>query len=286
MKLSNELVTEETNSSLFYLYCVIRCDSLQPPRFTFESGLGPLSVIVYKDLAAVVTRVPESEFSQSAIDRRLKDLEWISSVGLIHEDVIEKVMSLHETPIPMKFCTIFKSEKRIVEVLTENYAKFKSKLRQLEGSAEMGVNAFTSKAKSSRSRLWASKSDTQITRLEKKISRSSPGTAYFLKQDLARLLDAQKKSSLKSISEIIVRKMSLEAERCVTNPVFGSNNQSNVVLKRKSQTDSMFLNAAFLVKKKRIPKFKGLFRDMRRQYAHLGVRLSISGPWPPYNFSN
>jgi gas vesicle protein GvpL/GvpF len=46
----------------------------------------------------------------------------------------------------------------------------------------------------------------------------------------------------------------------------------------------MLLNAAYLVEADRIDELRDLVSDLELRHEHLGARIELTGPWPPYNF--
>ncbi|MBI2985736.1 MAG: GvpL/GvpF family gas vesicle protein [Deltaproteobacteria bacterium] len=47
---------------------------------------------------------------------------------------------------------------------------------------------------------------------------------------------------------------------------------------------AMVLNAAFLVPKRDVRSFLGCVKETEEKYRGHGLTLSVTGPWPPYNF--
>src|SRR5205085_11453064 len=47
---------------------------------------------------------------------------------------------------------------------------------------------------------------------------------------------------------------------------------------------SMLLNAAYLVERDRVAELRRLVAELEARYRELGVRIELTGPWPPYNF--
>lgn len=48
----------------------------------------------------------------------------------------------------------------------------------------------------------------------------------------------------------------------------------------------MLLNGAYLVDADRIDDLRGLASELQDRHRELGVRLDLTGPWPPYNFAS
>ena len=61
-----------TTHSLFYTYGIIN-DKNSAPALHDMKGFGETELVVFQDLAAVVSKVSSNQFSQHEIDRRIKD---------------------------------------------------------------------------------------------------------------------------------------------------------------------------------------------------------------------
>ncbi|MGH2640035.1 MAG: GvpL/GvpF family gas vesicle protein, partial [Rhabdochlamydiaceae bacterium] len=253
--------------NLIYVYCVV------PDQFEIrlESGFGfgPFDMVTFKDIAAVVSTVPSSEFNQNRINEKTKDVPWLANAASTHERVVEKVME-GETPIPMKLCTIFKSKASLIRMLKDNYAEFRLSLRKIEGKIELGVTAYLDLENSSAS------ATREIKALKKKIQRSTPGSAYFLEQELDELISIEARNKANSFAKKIFNEMKKGSDGSVSNPLLAQNN-----------FQGMILNASLLIEKKKLDEFRERFQMLRETCSKCGeITLKLTGPWPPYNFSS
>ena len=273
MSSSARMKFETESSSLFYVYCIVPLE-VSPGLGTecSELGFSPVYFIPYKDIAAVVSKVPESEFGQREITGRVKNLEWLGFAASSHESVIEKIMYNKATPIPMKFCTIFNSEKKIVDLLRNGYASYRVQLDQIASKVEVGVVVYISDS----GKESTQKDSTPVSRLRKKIDSAKPGAAYFLKQDLKSLEMAELNRKALLISKNVFRFLTENAVASAMNHIETARSGSAPAGKRT------ILNAAFLVEKAKIESFRKKARQVGTKYPE--VRLKVTGPWPPYNF--
>jgi Gas vesicle synthesis protein GvpL/GvpF len=46
----------------------------------------------------------------------------------------------------------------------------------------------------------------------------------------------------------------------------------------------MLLNGAYLVETPKVARLRELVGELQERHRELGVRLELTGPWPPYNF--
>jgi hypothetical protein len=88
-----------------------------------------------------------------------------------------------------------------------------------------------------------------------------------------------------------MKRLSSQGEDSVRNQVFDNRDlsaevEANDRRMRRRPKGVMFLNAAFLLRKNKISKFKTAFQQIQKEYSRKGIEFRMSGPWPPYNFSN
>lgn len=252
-----------------YLYCVIDKSSLlEGPESLGED----LYSIYHEGLYAVVSRVKESEFSEDNFKKNLESLNWVKEKATLHEKVIEKIMKT-ATVIPFKFGTIFKSEDNLKAMLVEHRDELKENLKSLEGKEEWGVKLYCDL---DRLREVLLKEDNDLAGIDKDITSSPPGRAFFLKKKKEELLD---KSLNKKLNEYGrdsfegLKAGSLEA-------------RLNRLLPREvtDRKDEMILNSAFLIRKDNVGNFISIVNALKSLYGNKGLFLDCTGPWPPYNF--
>jgi hypothetical protein len=270
--------------SLIYAYCIIdsnQAKNAQEP-LVFQGkdesrlGFGPPYLIPFGDISAVVSKVPQSKFNQSAIDKNTKDLKWLSDAATKHEDLVESIMT-NTTPVPLKLCTIFNSEDRVRFMLKQNYAKFSSDLNDLRGAVELGVNAYVSL---DFNKLASYSQSDQIKKKKREISNASEGKAYFLRQDLQEMLVSDFASKAYSTAKTIYEDLrGLAARSRIVSPI-----RSDLLSEEKAHpSKEMIMNSSFLVRNERIDEFKEKYEEINRHLPE-GISLKLTGPWPPYNF--
>jgi hypothetical protein len=285
LKARTEKERSGSKNQLVYAYCVIDGKDLKERKRSLDFdrppasklGLGKTYIISYQDLGAVVTKVPATGFSQEAIDRNTKDLRWLSNTATKHEALVDYVMKL-TTPIPLKLCTIFKDDARVVTMLKWNYSTFSPLLRRLQRKVELGVSAY---ALMDVEKLAKQTEDKTIRSMQRKIATESKGRAYFLKQELDEMLTSKFATKIDSYSRDIYEELKPIAEQAKINKPIAADLGAN---KDQPRAD-MMMNAAFLVSRDQITNFERRFRELKEKYESKGILLKLTGPWPPYNFS-
>ena len=259
----------------FYVYGIMRrIDDLSVARLP-EKGIAPtypVYVLPHRAIQAIVSKVSLVEFDQEALETNLQDTQWLAAKVYAHESIIEAVFA-HCTLIPMRFCTIFRSESRVREMLGEHHDDFVNTLTRLEGKKEWGLKVFGDGA------ILAQRigevSD-RVKRLEMEMAEKSGGAAYLWKKRLEEAIAGEIDRVGIECAQHGHDRLSSRAEESVTNPLQGK--------EITSRMEEMILNGAYLVADERLGAFQAELAGLEDEYGALGFSFQVSGPWPPYNF--
>src|SRR5207248_10966586 len=99
---------------------------------------GTPRVLWSEKLGAVVSPVPLDEFGEEGLKRNLNDLDWLEQMARAHEAVLDAALA-DGTIVPMRVCTIYKSDDHVRSALIERRSLFAETLDWLSGRAEWGV---------------------------------------------------------------------------------------------------------------------------------------------------
>ena len=124
-----------------YLFCLVhaaRRPSLAgAPRGL--PGLGPVRLIpAAADLWLVAAEAPREHYDSVAIERQLRDLEWVALRGAAHARVVEH-FARRFTTLPMKLFTLFNDDARAVAHVHGAEARVRRVLQRVDGCREWGV---------------------------------------------------------------------------------------------------------------------------------------------------
>jgi hypothetical protein len=263
---------------LVYAYCIIRNDG-SPRSFGSNLGLSKPYLINFEDLSLVVSLVPLKKFDQAAINEKTKDLGWLSQTAKKHERLVEAVMK-KTTPIPLKLCTIFRNEHSARSMLKRDYGKLSGTLRTIQGKVELGLSCFASFDTST---LAQESQNPNVKAIQKKIGEASAGRAYFLKQDLDEILVAELATKAYDSANHLHAELKHLADQAKLNkPVFSDSAEKS----SGAAENQKILSAAYLVERKQLKKFLMKFEELRKSPGIApGITVELTGPWPPYNFS-
>lgn len=238
-----------------YVYAIIESDE---PRAFGPIGIGNRNDLVYTihhgGLAAVVSNTP------IMIHDPTRD-----SV-LAHENVNETVMK-EFTVIPMSFSTVFRTEEDVVEFLKHTTDALRDVLRRMKDKIEFGLKVNWDTDTVLRE-LEQERED--IRRLKEGVSSNRTSSTYFARVQLGRLIEQAMTEKAASYVREIYDNLRPVATASRENKPIG---------------EKMILNAAFLIERGRAVDFEKTVLDMATHYEGR-LRLSHSGPWPPYNFVN
>jgi Gas vesicle synthesis protein GvpL/GvpF len=213
-------------------------------------------------LAAVVSRVSADEFDDAHLRANLSDMAWVEKLARSHEAVLE-VTREHATVIPMRMCTVYKTDGGVREMLRREAPALEEALTQLEGRAEWGVKVFVDPASAAPS-------------AEEPGPASLSGAAYMdsRRRDLEHkeLAAGRLQEAAHQIHE---RLCELATDGLVSPPQRPE---------ASGYAGEMILNGAYLVEDVSAQAFGEEVSRLEEQFISLGLTLVLTGPWPPYNF--
>ena len=223
-------------------------------------------------ISAIVSRVSLQEFGQEALEANLNDIKWLEAKVRAHQGVLEAVLASH-TLVPMRFCTIYRSESRVQEMLSQHCDDFVEALTRLEGKQEWGVKIYCDGE--TLTHRVGEVSD-RVKELKAEMEQKSSGAAYFLKKKMGEAIAEEMERVSDEYAQRSHDRLSGHAEEDIINPL-----QSKELTGRK---DAMILNGAYLVAEEQLVAFRAELESLGEEYSDLGFSYEMTGPWPPYNF--
>jgi len=258
----------------YYVYGIVGGDSSQPVEGLPEEGIDPaypVYAVPYQAIQAIVSRVSEHEFGQEELEANLNDIRWLDKV-YAHQGILEAVMT-RRTLIPVRFCTIYRSEGRVREMLVQHYDDFVDALARLQGKEEWGVKVYCD-YKTVAQRVG--EISDRVKELRTEMASKSDGVAYFLKKRLEEKVAQEVERVSDECAQRSHDRLSSHAEEALINPL-----QGREITGRKKE---MILNGAYLVAEEQLAVFRAELQSLEEEYGNLGLSYEMTGPWPPYNF--
>jgi hypothetical protein len=249
------------SSTLSYVFCLVRNNGQPMVRRIGDGmpgGTDLRTVEVGDDLWAIVQSVPAAEYGEAALARGLQNLDWVGPRAIAHERVIESLLSARAL-LPMQLFTLFTSDDRVIQHVHADRARIARILKRVEHKLEWGLRLTYAEPKGPR-------------RVTTKGTRS--GAEY-----LARKRDM-----------LDVNRMRLKEAQVAADRVYASISRLATASRRRRSLERaapgsrLLLDAAFLVPNAKRVAFRSAVRQQTRDLRTAGITVSLTGPWPPYNF--
>lgn len=233
----------------------------------------PVTLLPYRDLAAVVSEAPLDEWGQEALEAQLADLAWLEARVRTHQAVLDAVLPL-ATLAPMKFATIYLSQDGVAEFLAAHYDEFVALLGHLRGRQEWGLKLYCDNATLA---AHIAEISPEVARLRAEIVSKPKGAAYLLARKLQETSDHESERVELEVADRTHTALTEQSVAAALNPL-----QSTEITGR---TERMLLNAAYLVDATALDAFHAALAEIAAEYGSRGFQFELSGPWPAYNFT-
>ncbi len=265
--------TDEAAGSGYYVFGVIRDDLSVSELLEGVDHLGyPVFGLNHKNIQAVVCEVPLSEFGEEPLKTNVENTAWLEDGVRSHQSILE-ALSSSATVIPMKFCTIYLSENRVLEVLTEYHDSFLENLQSLSGKKEWGVKVYYNQKVLSE---VVSQTNLRVQEFQEDIDNKTEGLAYFARKKLEVAISEEVERGSDNICQTCHDHLSSVAKKSSITPLHSK--------ETTGRTDEMALNGAYLVDDQDLDTFRAELASLKDIYTQSGFNFELSGPWPPYNF--
>ena len=255
-----------------YVYCLVR-SARRPSLPGLPPGIPGSKEVRLLDagsgLWVVVTSVPRGDYDEAALARGLQNLDWVSRRAMAHESVVEQFLTATAV-LPMQLFALFVSDERALEHVNSDRTRIDRILTRIERHLEWGLRlSFDEKAarqavEDSHGRVRAGATTTM----------RSTGSEYLArKRDLLDVTRVQI-TAAKAEADRLYRVMSREASEA----------RRRTATEQAAPGSRLLLDAAFLVPVRRAAAFRSALRKQARTLDAAGIVVSLTGPWPPYNF--
>lgn len=249
-----------------YVYCITKSRQ-RPSLLRVPAGLPgatpPELVDVGDGIRLVAAEVPLETYGSEALDARLRDLDWVGKIALAHEAVVEHfARRAGLVVIPMKLFTMFSSRERAVREVSRRRKSIEAAARRIAGAEEWGIRIMRSAAVAGAAPSGRST----------KVGTVSGAAFLAAKKQAREAARAAKVAAVESALGAFERlaALSRDARRRDDVPA--------------SAATPPLLDAAFLVPSSQRARFKAAARREAARCAKAGAELTLSGPWPAYNF--
>jgi hypothetical protein len=227
-------------------------------------GLGhPRALPIGDSLWLVAADAPLARFGAEAINRGLRDLEWVSTCAMAHEAVVEHV-ARSAPVVPMKLFTLFTSDARALEHIRRSRPRLTRIFGRVAGRQEWGVRVSLDEARAL---------TTARTTASRARGAGRAGTRFLLRKRAEQAAARRVVSGARGEAARVLRALRARAEAARRRAPMASPGGARLIL-----------DAAFLVSREHAGSFRAEVRQIVRRLGPRGYRVTLTGPWPPYNF--
>jgi hypothetical protein len=249
-----------------YLYAVV--ESANEPATAGAPagppGVGPLRWLpVGAGLWLAAADAPLARYGAAAVEKGLKDLDWVSACAMAHERMVEHAASVG-TAVPMKLFTLFTSDARAVDHVARSRTRLRTLLRRIAGRQEWGVRVSVDEA-GARTAARA--------RARRAVEGLGAGAGFL----------ARKRQEHGEVRDI-VRIGRQEVDRLFDDVARHADQTRRREPAAAEPGLRLLLDAAFLVPAAKVGAFRDAVRKQSERLAPGGYRVVLTGPWPAYNF--
>jgi hypothetical protein len=247
-----------------WVYGILRGD---PPALPAGVADKPVERVAAAGLVALVSPVPLAEFGAEPLRRNLNDLAWLEEVARAHEAVLDAALT-EATVVPLRMCTIFEREQRVRAMLEDEHDALVEALDALDGRQEWGVKVLADPASLEREARAG---------MDAPPEGGTAGGAYLQRRRFERDVRERAGALAAEVADQVHARVQDWAVDAVTRP------PQNREL--SGHEGEMLLNGAYLVDADRVDGLRDLVADLEERHRTLGVRIELTGRWPPYNFA-
>lgn len=257
---------------LLWAYCVVAERDVAAIDAEAVDPEHSLEWIAAGGVAALVSRVPCAEFAPEPLRQNLNQLTWLERVARAHEGVLEAVLD-QTTLVPLRLCTLYESEDGVRSMLRAQRTNLERALKDLAGREEWAVKLLVDPRLLSQE---VQATDPDAVALAEELEGQSEAAAYMLRRRLERHVREGVDELAAGLAAELKRRLELEGIEFVTRPP-----QNRELSQHEGE---MLLNAACLVDAASLERMRGVVADFGAERSELGASVTITGPWPPYNF--
>jgi gas vesicle protein GvpL/GvpF len=270
------------SSTLTYVYCLVRAarrPSLRGVPHGIPAG-DAVRLLDVPQLASargraaamrhwlVVSTVPEPMYGADPLKNGLQELEWVGPRAVAHEAVIEHFLNA-DAVLPMQLFALFNSDDRAIEHVVSNRHRIGRILMRIDRQVEWGLRLMWDPTALERPDRGLTKRGDSA-RPQRVVSGADYLATKRNQRDRARTLLQRARADARRTYRAIAGNAS-EARR-------------RTDVERAAPGSRLLLEAAFLVPARSTRSFQAAVRRHTGALEQSGIAVSLTGPWPPYNF--
>ncbi|RFU43052.1 hypothetical protein DZF91_03250 [Actinomadura logoneensis] len=263
----------ETGTAV-YLYGVAR--DLDESALDGVTGVAdePVRPLVHPDsgLTALISVVGLDQFGEQALRDNLEDLAWLEGTARAHHRVVTDIAG-HAPTAPVRIATLYRDERRVLEVLEHDHRRLLELLDRITGRTEWGVKAYAV-PEADGAGDGTGDGEPADGPASGASARPTSGTAYLQRRQAARQARRATQDRLAEHARAVHAEL---ADHAVASRQHASQDA-----RLSGRHETLILNMAYLVDDEQTEGFHEVARAVDRRLP--GVKIEVTGPWPPYSF--
>lgn len=247
-----------TGSSATYVFALVaHARRLPVPRTVpcLPQAMKPSLIPVRPGWWLVVCDVPLGVYGAEGLQRRMSDLEWISTVAVAHEGVIEAFLKA-DAVLPLKLFTIFSSQARASAHFLERESRLVPVVARVAGAEEWGVRVALS---------------APPVRPTTPVVEALTGAGYLRGKKAQYQSAAQRQARVRRLASDLFASLSSLSSAARERAAEGAQG-------------SLVLDAAFLVPRTGGARLRSAAARFAQALKPEGGDVVVTGPWAPYSF--
>jgi hypothetical protein len=229
-------------------------------------GTGkPRAVPAGTDLWLIAADAPLSRYGEAALARLVRDLDAVSACAVAHSAVIGHC-ARRGPVLPLRLLTVFSSDERALAEVRRRRRALARRLTRVAGRAEWGVQARLDAAGAQRARRAGAAARAAAP-------GGGPGTRFLERRRRQRREMRGLAAEARVAAAGLYRALARYADDARQRPLVSVDGRP-----------TLLLDAAFLVAGTRLARFRQAVRAHAARVADRGLRVRLTGPWPPYSF--
>lgn len=240
-----------SRSLTLYVFGIVRTELADPDAFAGIEGITPdgeIKLLSCGALTALVSPVQDPRFTPDAMQQSMREADWLKDHVRRHADVLAEAQAV-QTVIPMRFGCVFSNPTEVKAFVVEREERLQEALELLHNRSELSV----------RVRFEGQGADSELEGVP-------AGVADFLRQAARDVEHAPRPDGIADRIHSHLSRFAGEAMR-------------NLPLEA-----DLMMHATYLVTVASEDDFREDIRKLSGEFHALGIRIEVSGPWPPYHF--
>ncbi|HEU0168356.1 MAG TPA: GvpL/GvpF family gas vesicle protein [Chloroflexota bacterium] len=259
-------------SAFLYLYCLLPADT--PADVVGITGIDGRAVRLERvaGFTAAVSEVGE-DFAEGTLNERIRDLDWLSPRAVQHHEVVDALYTQTKHVLPLSFGAIFRDPASLAERLTQQRRQLAATLEDLCGKEEWNLKLVRDEGVFFPALREHS---PELRSLTAAVSTEAPGKAFMLRKKQQAAEGGEARRVTAEVRERVFKELAAYAAKTHRDALVAPAEGSDVRLE---------LRASYLVQETAAVGLKNASERLSIEYAPLGFRLELTGPWPPFTFA-